>query len=164
MNPRQQIWFGLEVVFVAIGFIILCAFLLFVPPMSDWFGEESAPWLLDELNRTILIKWPLMFVAMIVLFIIGVLMAHRLAGPMQGLSNVLSAWMEGDRSARVRFRKYDYLLPMREPLNHFLETEENVVTQAQELARSVIAGNDSTGAKPKAEELLALLKRPDGAE
>ena len=82
VNPRQQIWFGLEVVFAAFGFVILCAYLLFVPPMSDWFGgDETGGRLFDEVIRFLLIKWPMICVAGVVLFVIGVLMAHRLAGP-----------------------------------------------------------------------------------
>lgn len=163
VNPRQQIWFGLEVVFVAVGFVILCGFLLFIPPMSHWLGgDESGGWLFEELNRVVLMKWPMVFLALIVLFVIGVLMAHRLAGPMRGFAGVLSAWRKGDRKARVRFRRYDYLLPMMEPLNTFLETQEKISDQAQDLAQSVVSGACSADLKKKAENLLGLLKSPAG--
>jgi methyl-accepting chemotaxis protein len=164
VDPKQQIWFGLEIVFVAVGFIILCAFLLFVPPMSDWLGgDQTGGMLFDDLNRFLLIKWPMICVAAVVLFVIGVLMAHRLSGPMKGLGAVLSAWASGDRKARVHFRRYDYILPMMEPLNAFLDGQEQMAAQASDLAQSVVRGANAAETKKKAEDLIALLKKPGEA-
>jgi methyl-accepting chemotaxis protein len=161
VDLRQQVWFGLELVFLGLGFIFLSAFLIFIPPMSDWFGETTADWLLAEMARAVFVKWPMVLVAFAVLFVVGVLMAHRLAGPMKGLNGVLSAWMRGDRKSRVRFRRYDYLLPMMSPLNTFLESQEKILGGAEDLAQSVVTGGDSSASKKKAEALLELLK---GAE
>jgi hypothetical protein len=163
VSPRQQIWFGLEVVFATLGFIILCAFLLFVPPMSDWFGGEGvSPWLFDELNRFIFAKWPMVCVALVVLFVIGVVMAHRLSGPMLGLRKVISAWLNGDRKARVYFRKYDYLLPLKGPINLFLDRQEEILNRAQGLAEGVRTGLPADELKQKAEDLLTAMKPPEG--
>jgi methyl-accepting chemotaxis protein len=162
VDVRQQVWFGLEMVFVGLGFIILSAFLIFIPPMSDWFGETTPDWLLAEMSRAIFVKWPMIVVALAVLFVVGVLMAHRLAGPMKGLYGVLSSWLGGDRKARVRFRRYDYLLPMKEPLNEFLESQQRIVDGAEDLATSVSGGADASVTKKKADALLDLLKRPEG--
>ncbi len=38
---QQQMKFALEVVAASIGFVVLSLFLLFVPPMSGWFGGDA---------------------------------------------------------------------------------------------------------------------------
>ena len=42
VNFRQQIWFSLELVAVAFGFVIICAFFLFIP------GDLNSQALLDD--------------------------------------------------------------------------------------------------------------------
>ena len=129
--------------------------------MGDWFGyDESSGRLLDELNRTVLFKWPAILIALIVLFVIGVLMAHRLAGPMQGLDAVISAWKKGDRKARVHFRRYDYLLPMKDPLNSFLDCQEEFSERTRDLAESVMDGAPCADLKIKAQILLTEMEQP----
>src|SRR6266481_6242321 len=89
VNLRQQLWFALELTAVAIGFNFLCAFFLFVPPFSDLIGGETPEWLLTELQKMIFLKWPMIMIALLVLVVIGVLMSHRMWGPLYGLERVI---------------------------------------------------------------------------
>ena len=165
VKPRQQIWFGLELVVVAIGFIILAAFLLFVPPMSELMGDtESNARVLEDLIKIVLLEWPLVTVAMLVLFIIGLLMSHRLAGPLFGLEKVIADWSRGDRTARVRFRKYDYLLSLKEPLNSFFDQEEQLLKQVEGVAQEIATHSTDESARKKAGELLSLIKKNEESE
>jgi hypothetical protein len=137
VNIRQQVWFGLELVVVAIGFVILCAFLLFIFPLGNWFGGEVDPALLEQLMKLVFVKWPLIMLALGVLFVMGVLMSHRLAGPLFGLEKTISAWREGDRTSRVRFRKYDYLISVMKPLNDFFDDEQRKWADVEALAKDI---------------------------
>ena len=86
-------------------------------------------------------------------------MAPRWAGPMRGFEHVIAAWKNGDRKARVRFRRYDYLLPMMEPLNAFLESQEKLSDQAVDLAQSVMSDAPPADLKIKAQTLLAAMEQ-----
>lgn len=147
-NPRQQIWFGLEVVAIALGFVLLCAFVLFIPPMSDLIATDTpSEQVLEVFITFVLQKWIMVLLAMLILFVMGVLMAHRLYGPLFGLDKALRSWMAGDRKARVYFRKYDFLLPAKEVMNQFLSKEEDRLKRIEEVATAM-----------KAEEILKIVR------
>ena len=165
VNFRAQFWFALELLVIAIGFDILCAFFFFVPPFNEMFdGGKTSEWLFRELQAVIFTKWPLIMVAMVIFVIIGILLAHRLWGPLFGLTRVAQRWKEGDRSARVYFRKYDYLLPVKAPLNEFFDAEELLIQKVESLAREIegdASKGDSESVKKKATELLALVGKKE---
>jgi methyl-accepting chemotaxis protein len=158
VNPKQQAWFGLEMVVIAIAFNVLCAFLLFIPPMSDLFGgSEGSAELLTSLTDVVLLKWPLIVLALAVMWAFGVLMSNRLAGPLIGLERVFRSWMAGDRSARAHFRKYDYLLSVQSTINALLDQQEGLLKQAGEIASGIEQMSADPALKQKAAELKALL-------
>ncbi len=159
VNHRQQIWFGLEVLVIGLGFILLCAFLLFIPPMSDLFVTDIPSDQMFELIGTfVLQKWLMMLVAMGILFLMGMLMAHRFAGPLIGLDKVLRTWMAGDWSARVNFRKYDYILPAKEVINEFLSKEEERLKRIEELAKLIETEGNSEIIKSSGREILKITR------
>ncbi|MFH1018977.1 MAG: methyl-accepting chemotaxis protein [Pseudomonadota bacterium] len=158
VNPRQQMWFGLEVVVIAIAFNVLCGFLLFIPPMSDLWGDPGqTARVYRSLTEVVLLKWPLVMLALLVMWAFGVLMSNRLAGPLIGLERVLRAWRAGDRTARVRFRKYDYLLPVKDSLNATLDQQEALLKQAGELADGIEKASSDPAVRAKVTELKSLL-------
>jgi hypothetical protein len=155
MYPKLQVWYGLELALVAIGFAALCGFFLFVPPTSTLFGPPQSELLINSLMEVILTSWPLILVACAVIVGIGVLLSHRLAGPLYGLSRTLEEWRQGNLQARVWFRKYDYLLPLKEPLNQHFEQQMNLVVKGRELAKRLQSAN-AEQTKAIAKELSEL--------
>lgn len=59
-----------------------------------------------------------------VMFVSSVKISHRIAGPTTGIRNTLQAVRGGDRSRRVTLRKGDFLLPLANELNEFLDWVE----------------------------------------
>ncbi|HLG20429.1 MAG TPA: hypothetical protein VI895_11525 [Bdellovibrionota bacterium] len=162
VNFRQQVWFALELVAVTLGFVMLCAFFLFVPPLSYLFeGEESTAWVLDALLRVVFMKWPVVMAALAVWFGIGLLMSHRLSGPLYGLDRTLLSWKKGDRSARVRFRKYDYLLPAKDSLNSFFDRQENLFLEVQAVLESIEKSGAGEANRKSVSDLLAKIKKTE---
>ena len=162
VNSHGQSWFALELIVITIGFSMIGFFLLFVPPMSEIIGEpEVAEEMLSLLLPFILLRWPLVILAWAILFIIGILMSHRLYGPLMGLSRTLERWMKGDRSARVYFRKYDYLLPAKKELNTFFEKHEKLLDESLALAKEIkdrATEGKNIEAAEKAAKLMKLLE------
>ncbi len=163
MNLKEQMWFSLELVAITMGFVIVCGFFLFIPPMSLLMGgEDIAESLFPQLLNFVLLKWPLVMAAFGILFVIGILMSHRLWGPLYGLERAISAWRNGDRTARVRFRKYDYLIHSRDSLNGFFDAEEALFKRTEMLAKE-IEDSAKAGAmnevSSKAAELVAILSK-----
>lgn len=156
VSPSRQFWFGLELVAVSIGFNLLCFFFMFLSPVSEFFGGESEDFLSSFLE-IIYLKWPLILVSMVVLLFIGVLMSHRLYGPILGIQNVLRDWMAGNKDARLRIRKFDYLLPLMEPMNDLLNSQQAINSKAAELAQAVQSGSDLSSLKQTSQELLEVL-------
>jgi len=161
VSPKHQIWFAIELVAVSIGFIVLCAFVLFVPPMSDVLkGPIDGDQLLKELTSFILYKWPMIVGAAFIYLVIGLLMSHRLWGPLYGIDRILAAWKGGERSARLRIRKHDYLITLKDPFNSFLDQEEQLsktVLQISQEIRKALANNDTKTIEQKSKELEDLV-------
>ena len=158
VNPKQQLWFGLELIVVSVGFIFLCAYLIFLPPTSEWFGGgEMASSLIQPLGELIFMDWILITFAVLILLVFGILMSHRLSGSMFGLLKVLDQFQSGNRSARVFFRKYDYLVSLMNPLNDFLSQEQKRIEETEKLL-SEIENQTSGGTQEKIKQALSALR------
>lgn len=165
VNPKQQIWFGLETVMISIGFAVLCAFFLFIPPMSDLLGhDDSAAQILDAITKIVLLKWPLVMLAIVVIFIVGMLMGHRVSGPLLGLEKVITAWNRGDRKARVHFRKYDYIMSSMPFINSLLDFEERKLLEIEGLAKSIESGSNIEQMKQQARQILEASQKTNELE
>lgn len=156
VSPKEQIFFGLELVVTAIGFNLLVFFFLYMSPMSEWFGESDETHL-HLILQTVYAKWPLVMLSMVILTFIGVLMSHRLYGPLFGMRSVIQQWLSGNTSGRLRLRKFDYLLPIMAPMNQLLDRQARLIKLAQELAHLTQQSADAK-TKEKASELLEALK------
>jgi hypothetical protein len=158
VDPKRQIWFGLELIVVTIGFNILCAYLIFLPPTSEWFGRgDVASSLIQPLGELIFTNWVLISFAVLILLVFGILMSHRLVGPMFGLLKVIDQFKSGNRSARVFFRKYDYLVSLMNPLNDFLSLEQRRIEETDKLLKE-IEENSSGETQEKAKQARAALR------
>jgi methyl-accepting chemotaxis protein len=94
--------------------------------------------------------------------LVGILLGHRIWGPLYQLDRVLGSWTNGDRKARVRFRKYDYLLPVERSLNEFLDLQQSLLDgvekRAKEIEEDLKAGHADQAAE-KARNLISIAQR-----
>ena len=163
VNAKQQIWYAVELIIVGIAFVILCAFLLFVPPFNNLLGTvDLAAKVFDGLTRLLFFNWPMIVVAFVLFGLVGILLGHRIWGPLYQLDRVLGSWTNGDRKARVRFRKYDYLLPVERSLNEFLDLQQSLLDgvekRAKEIEEDLKAGHADQAAE-KARNLISIAQR-----
>ena len=163
VNVKQQIWFAFELIIVGISFVILCAFLLFVPPFNNVLGTgELAGKVLDNLSRLIFLNWPMIMGAIVAFGMVGVLLSHRLWGPLYQLERVLESWMKGNRRARVHFRRYDYLLPVQNSLNEFFIQQQSILEDVETRAKEIeecLKGGQSDQAAEKVRSLISVTKK-----
>jgi methyl-accepting chemotaxis protein len=163
VNAKQQIWYAVELIIVGIAFVILCAFLLFVPPFNNLLGTvDLAAKVFDGLTRLLFFNWPMIVVAFVLFGLVGILLGHRIWGPLYQLDRVLGSWTNGDRKARVRFRKYDYLLPVENSLNEFLDLQQSILDgvekRAKEIEEDLKAGHADQAAE-KARNLISIAQQ-----
>ncbi|NQT07369.1 MAG: methyl-accepting chemotaxis protein [Candidatus Omnitrophica bacterium] len=74
-----------------------------------------------KINIILLIVLPIVF---IVLFWIGLIVSHKLAGPVDRLNRELSEIARGDHKRRIKLRKGDELEPAAESVNKILDKLE----------------------------------------
>jgi methyl-accepting chemotaxis protein len=165
VNMKQQLWFALELTVVSLGFVILCSFLLFMPPMSDFLtGGMDIEAVAETLLQVVLLKWPFVVLGIVILIIIGMLMSHRLSGPLFGLEKVMNQWASGNRKARVYFRKYDYLRPAMNSINSLLEEQDILLSKIEEFIQTASQSHPDPSMQRKAEEILGLLQSKERSE
>lgn len=151
VNFQRQVWFSVEIVMVCVAFVLVLGFLLFVPPMSLILGEVSwAQGTLESLGRLLLIKWPMVLLSFVVVFFLGILMSHRLWGPLYGLKRALQNLEHGDQDVHVFFRKYDYIYELKDPLNQFFSRYTKESLELKEIEALIVA--------EKTQEALAKLQ------
>lgn len=73
---------------------------------------------LKQINIYLAISLPIVF---IVIFVYGVLISHRLAGPIFRLEKDLDRIIAGDHSVRIRFRQQDSLDSLAARINRVLD-------------------------------------------
>ena len=67
----------------------------------------------------------LSFILLIFITALGIMAAHRVAGPLIALRKAFDAVSDGDLSYRIHFRKVDDLKPLEESFNHMMDSLEN---------------------------------------
>ena len=162
VNPRQQIWFALEMLLVAISFVVIVFLFLFLPPMDSWFvTPDVSQEVLESVIQIMLLKWPLVMAAFMVMFTFGLLMSHRLSGPLFSLGRATENWVKGNRKARVYFRKYDYLLPAKAALNAMFSHYEDRLNEISQLSQEIANSTSDPALKEKAQKICDLLREEE---
>ncbi len=76
---------------------------------------------LDKINFLIILSMP---VVIFLLFLLGLILTHRLIGPLKRLEDDLTKISEGDYSIRLKLRKDDDLRPIAEVINKIINKLE----------------------------------------
>lgn len=71
------------------------------------------------------ILWPILLASilslvLVLIVIFGVLISHKIAGPLHQLSQALVSMTEGGSAREISFRKGDYFQDLNETVNHFI--------------------------------------------
>jgi len=66
----------------------------------------------DDLSSLMMTSFAVLFVALIVSVVYGIIISHRIAGPMFGIIKYIEALRAGDTGEPRKLRPYDELLPI----------------------------------------------------
>lgn len=125
VNKKEQIWFALESLIQVVTVVFVLSFLLFVPPMKHWLGyDQLTNQVAQSLGLLLSLKRVWILVAVGVGFLVGLLQSHRIFGPTFAVNKVLEKRKNGDKSARVFLRKYDYMKNVEKHLNELFDQED----------------------------------------
>jgi methyl-accepting chemotaxis protein len=76
--------------------------------------------------------WPLLIVVLVFLVVHGIVISHRLSGPLYRMRAYLKALSDGDLSRTVKFRTKDYLAPEADSINQMVSTMRTRVIRIKE--------------------------------
>jgi len=127
-NPLQKRYLFVIVLAMAVPLVIMagCLYYLIFQLMAEQLGiPESIAYnlfpVVNQVNTILLIALP---PVMIVLFALGLVLSHRLIGPLNRLENDLRQIAEGDYSIRLAMRKDDDLKPIANAINVIIDKLE----------------------------------------
>jgi len=127
-NPLQRKYLILILfsTFLPLFLVASCLYYLIFQVMAEQLAiPESIAYnlipVLHKINFLLLIGLPPI---VILLFIWGVVLTHRLIGPLNRLENDLKEISEGDYSVRLKMRKDDDLRPIADTINKIIHKLE----------------------------------------
>lgn len=111
---------------IPLVFAVGCLYYLIFTIMAEQIGipEYVAQTLfpvIGKINAILLIGVPPLF---IMLILWGIVLSHRLAGPMERLERDIKKISEGDYAKRIHVRKNDDIKPLADALNILLDKIE----------------------------------------
>ena len=95
------------------------------------FPEAIISTLLPAIHRINMLLVVVLPIVLFFLFLWGLVLSHRFAGPIFRLERELERIGQGDFSQRVHFRRKDELKSVAERLNRVLDTVEKLTKQAR---------------------------------
>ncbi len=107
-------------------FAVGCLYYLIFTIMAEQIGipeyiaQNILP-VIGKINVILLIGVPPLF---LILILWGIVLSHRLAGPMERLERDVKKISEGDYSKRIKVRKSDDIKPLVDALNILLDKME----------------------------------------
>jgi len=124
-NPLQRKYFLLILFSILIPLFIVggCLYYLVFQIMAEQLAiPESIAYnlipVLQKINFLLIVGLPPIVV---LLFIWGVMLTHRLMGPLERLEDDLKKISEGDYSIRLKLRKDDDLKPIADAVNRIID-------------------------------------------
>ena len=111
---------------IPLVFAVGCLYYLVFKIMAEQIGipeyiaQNLFP-VISKINMILIIGLPPLF---LVLIIWGLVLSHRLAGPMERLEKEIKHISEGNHSKRIRVRKNDDVRPLADAINSLLDKIE----------------------------------------
>jgi len=178
IQPRFQILYSCMLVLIALICAIFVGAVIYLLIYSNnlifvKYQLHTTPEYLNLLmkqNKLVLFAWVGSFVCVaIVLFIAGIFLSHRMAGPIYALMREMKKLLKGDLSAHLQFRKGDEFKNLKIPFNHWVDKlrKENSndiekMTRIKESLLKLISSLESKNGDPsEIESLKATLDNLD---
>jgi len=86
--------------------------------------------LLHKQGRVVIVAWLGSFsVVSVILFVAGIFLSHRIAGPLFAFTREMKKLKEGDLTARLELRKRDEFKELKAPFNQWVECLQHMTLQ-----------------------------------
>jgi signal transduction histidine kinase len=111
---------------IPLVFTVGCLYYLIFNVMAEQVGipeyiaSNIFP-VIDKINTILIIGVPPLFV---ILILWGIVLSHRLAGPMERLESEIKKISQGNHTHRIKVRKNDDIRPIADAINALLDSME----------------------------------------
>ncbi len=138
IQPKFQLMFSGLLVLIALIFSVLVGIMIYYLVLANnsifvKYQLHSTPEFLSLLNKErswILLTWVLSFSSVaLILFIGGIFLSHKMAGPMFAFIREMQKLKEGDLTAHLTLRKRDEFKELKAPFNLWIEKLRKMTEQ-----------------------------------
>lgn len=156
VDPKFQYWLIGRVMILAV-MIIVVSLLILATVYNMYSGItveliQPAPFDASSEMRSVItggqslfsLLWPVLSVCVLgtlfVTFIFGIVISHRMAGPVYSMQRTLTRLADGDLSIQTELRKKDAFKPMNDTINHLGKQWLKSILELQSLCRELDSG------------------------
>lgn len=172
IDPDFQYWFIGRITILAVSIIIFSLFLLALAYQQygditvelmqpDPFSAAGGIKTVSKHGSVFSLLWPVLAVSLIgtllVTFFFGLILSHRMAGPVYRMRMVLKEMAEGDVSGILKLRKKDAFQPLAESINILKDSWRKKVCELQDLCGKLESAVDGSGQRQLLKRINELL-------
>lgn len=176
IDPGFQYWFIGKITILAVSIIVFSLFLLALAYQQyaditvelmqpDPFGASGGIRTVSKHGSAFSLLWPVLAISLtgtlLVTLFFGLIISHRMAGPVYRIRMVLKEMSEGNLSGKLVLRKNDAFHPLAGSINILGDSWRKNVQELQELCgklESAVDGNGQEQLLKRINELLAGFK------
>jgi methyl-accepting chemotaxis protein len=157
VDPEFQ--YGLIRKIAIIGVLIILMSLSFMATVQQLYGDvqiavaQPNPFAVSENISTLpeqisifKLLWPVLLICLIVtlaiIFIFGLIISHRMAGPIFRMRFVIEQMAHGDLGNKIRLRKKDDFKSLAATINNLNKSWQMQIKEIKELCQKLEAGDD----------------------
>lgn len=138
IQPKFQILFSAVLVFIALLCALFAGFTIYLLIYMNnltfvKYNLHVTPeflTLLHKQGRIVVLAWIASFsVVALILFVAGIFLSHRMAGPLFAFMREMKKLKEGDLTAHLELRKRDEFKELKAPFNQWVEYLQHMTLQ-----------------------------------
>ena len=146
-----------QLITYAIIFFLLILLVMFVPPMSGWFGSQiDNRLLMNNFLKAFVSKWPLWILILAIFSIYANFFTHRIVGPAYRFCQILQSLTNKDFVIRFKLRKLDYHKDIEKHFKSYIESAKNSIETLKKETASAMEGIDSHNNEKTANSLKLI--------
>ncbi|MBW1741582.1 MAG: methyl-accepting chemotaxis protein [Deltaproteobacteria bacterium] len=111
------------------------------------FALSESGGTIEEQSTILELLWPVLSISLlatlVVIFVFGVVISHRMAGPVYSMRRALAEMARGDLSRQVHLRKKDAFKPLAKDINGLKERWRMSIQELKRLCRELESGDNS---------------------
>lgn len=131
IHPKFQLLFSAMLILIALICALWVGAIIYILIYTNnliyvKYNIHTSPQFLSLLvkqGRIVVVAWIASFaIIAVILFIAGIFLSHRMAGPLFALTREMKKLKEGDLTAHLRLRKRDEFKELKAPFNQWVES------------------------------------------